>query len=436
MAGLADYLETTMGSPLFLGGAALASGEGFGGAMQGMKAGNQFREEARKRQQQEQMRTLAQELANDPKSGLSPLMARIAPFNPEILVQEALKQPDRQFRERELQIQEQQAPLTRAQAEAQTKATLAGIGEGERLARIRHGFELDMLRAKSQEEIEQAKRRAVALGITVPGTPSPARPAPAMPAPAEVQGGVPQPQSVAPADPYSRLVNPAISPQADEESRRRRAGQALVLGDTKRAAEIMGRTEEPKEYQTKDAIWAERMGRAEITMRGNIGTPDDPTMDPGNRLNALRPSGLLGNIVNGEQWNNYTNGAREWIAALLRKDTGAAVTKTEWDLYFPTYFPQPGDSKAVQEQKLARRVAEASKLRASSGGFFERMAPGFDAEMSQRMKDQDQARARAKAKPTSAPQSASSQPTTAVPRRISDGTRIFEERDGQWVEVK
>lgn len=66
MAGLADYLENVMGSPLFLSGAALASGEGFGGAMQGMAAGGKFREQARKRQIEQQRDAFLAGLSDNP----------------------------------------------------------------------------------------------------------------------------------------------------------------------------------------------------------------------------------------------------------------------------------------------------------------------------------------------------------------------------------
>lgn len=68
MAGLFDYLNTTMSSPMFLAGGALMSGEGFSGAMQGMQAGQ--RSEAMRRQQEmERQRHQAyQGLFSDPKA--------------------------------------------------------------------------------------------------------------------------------------------------------------------------------------------------------------------------------------------------------------------------------------------------------------------------------------------------------------------------------
>lgn len=61
---------------------------------------------------------------------------------------------------------------------------------------------------------------------------------------------------------------------------------------------------------------------------------------------------------------------REWLAALLRKDTGAAVTKEEFQLYGPMYLPMDGDKPEVLEQKrLARERAFKGSVATSEGHF-------------------------------------------------------------------
>lgn len=53
----------------------------------------------------------------------------------------------------------------------------------------------------------------------------------------------------------------------------------------------------------------------------------------------------------------------EFLQAILRKDTGAAITPSEQALYGNTYLPQPGDSAEVmrQKQQSRRRALEAIK---------------------------------------------------------------------------
>ena len=323
----------------------------------------------------------------------------------------------------------------KSMAEIQHKNAVALQGgsqaHAEKMAYLQQQLQLKILAAKDEQERKSLLEKGRALGLippeaaaptadpTVPGAVPPApMPQPAIPGasaggsvpmpqpPPGVVPGVPQPQAsaVPPApgvkpDPYQALVQPPIPKAQQEAEMRKRAGQTLLMGDPKGAAKIMNKEDDPKEYQTKDALWAERMGRAEITLRGNIGTPDNPTYNPGSKLNRFWPDdGVLG-MANSEKWKTYQGGAREWIAALLRKDTGAAVTQNEWDLYFPTYFPQPGDSPKVQAEKLERRIAEARKLRASSGPVFDRMNPNFDQEMSQRLQQQNGSRPAAGSSP-------------------------------------
>lgn len=50
--------------------------------------------------------------------------------------------------------------------------------------------------------------------------------------------------------------------------------------------------------------------------------------------------------------------ASEFLAAILRKDTGAAITSEEFSLYGPMYLPQPGDKpELIAAKKKAREEA-------------------------------------------------------------------------------
>lgn len=139
------------------------------------------------------------------------------------------------------------------------------------------------------------------------------------------------------------------------------------------------------ETQTKDAGFGARMLRAEDTLDQVMGY--DPKKnefkgyDPTRGRNAYFPdqSGLsnlyTANMINSKEWQQYIQASRESMAALLRKDTGAAITDQEFELYFPMYYPQPGDSKEVVMQKKAARQEIAKGLARSSGGAFEKAYP-------------------------------------------------------------
>lgn len=151
---------------------------------------------------------------------------------------------------------------------------------------------------------------------------------------------------------------------------------------------VTGAPKDLKDFQTKDAMWGERMTRSErnIDEIAGIdkvtGAPAPNAYNPARTLNRFAPDSpslsnlYTANLFNSKNWQRYQQAAREGIAAILRKDTGAAVTQGEWDLYFPMYYPQPGDDPRVVLQKKEAREAASHALRASSGPAYDRMFPG------------------------------------------------------------
>jgi hypothetical protein len=58
---------------------------------------------------------------------------------------------------------------------------------------------------------------------------------------------------------------------------------------------------------------------------------------------------------------------RDFVNAVLRKESGAAISESEFENARKQYFPQPGDSKEVQQQKYENRVREVEGLKAAVG---------------------------------------------------------------------
>lgn len=57
-----------------------------------------------------------------------------------------------------------------------------------------------------------------------------------------------------------------------------------------------------------------------------------------------------------EKFVTTVNREREFLAPLLRKDSGAAISQGEWKTTGEIYFPRPGDTKESIEQKAQSRV--------------------------------------------------------------------------------
>ena len=75
--------------------------------------------------------------------------------------------------------------------------------------------------------------------------------------------------------------------------------------------------------------------------------------------------GTLGRKFQDAEFQQAQRAANEFLAMVLRKDTGAAVTAQEFELYGPIYLPMPGDKPEVI---AAKRNAREQFLRGMEMG--------------------------------------------------------------------
>lgn len=125
------------------------------------------------------------------------------------------------------------------------------------------------------------------------------------------------------------------------------------------------------EGQSKDNVYATRANGALQALE----TPIDPNNPQGPTLaDALSDRrGVVGDALGGvtlgysrevmqtPEYQTARTAGDEFLQAILRKDTGAAITAQEQELYGKTYLPQPGDSPQQLAYKAeARRRAVAA----------------------------------------------------------------------------
>lgn len=112
------------------------------------------------------------------------------------------------------------------------------------------------------------------------------------------------------------------------------------------------------EGQSKDTVYATR---AEGAL---------PLLDKfGDALTSL-PQSLGGNIpgvgnyAKSPEYQQAEQAGNEFLQAILRKDTGAAITSQEMAEYGATYLPRPGDSPEVLAQKRSSRQRAIAAINA------------------------------------------------------------------------
>jgi hypothetical protein len=87
-------------------------------------------------------------------------------------------------------------------------------------------------------------------------------------------------------------------------------------------------------------------------------------------------SALAGRFLQTEKYQKYRQARDNFITALLRDESGAAIGTDEFNRYEKELFPQPGDSQGVIEQKReARRIAIEGMKKSAGPGY---KSPTFD----------------------------------------------------------
>lgn len=119
------------------------------------------------------------------------------------------------------------------------------------------------------------------------------------------------------------------------------------------------------EQQSKDTVFATRARGALTTFE----PVSDALVSATQRAASADPTGVLRGAVQTPEFQVAQNAGNEFLQAILRKDTGAAITADEQMLYGQTYLPQPGDGEAVL---TAKREARSRALAALEAGMDER----------------------------------------------------------------
>jgi hypothetical protein len=77
--------------------------------------------------------------------------------------------------------------------------------------------------------------------------------------------------------------------------------------------------------------------------------------------------GAATNWLNSDQQQSYDQAKRNFVSAVLRKESGAAISNEEFATEDKKYFPQAGDSAATIEQKARARDLVIEGLKAQAG---------------------------------------------------------------------
>lgn len=122
------------------------------------------------------------------------------------------------------------------------------------------------------------------------------------------------------------------------------------------------------ETQSKDSGYANRMFQSEGVLR-------DPKLAEASQSMFDRAAsrvlpGDVSNRIVSEGYQKYDQAARDFINATLRRESGAAISQSEFDNAYTQYLPRPGDTKEVLAQKQRNRQATIAGIAGGGGAAY------------------------------------------------------------------
>lgn len=117
--------------------------------------------------------------------------------------------------------------------------------------------------------------------------------------------------------------------------------------------------------QANAATFADRMRAAEPILQATEGVQGDL----GQAALGQIPLGL-GNFLQKPEFQQAVQAQRDFINAVLRKESGAAISPSEFENAQKQYFPQPGDGPQVIEQKRQNRAIAIAGMERSGGPAY------------------------------------------------------------------
>ena len=119
----------------------------------------------------------------------------------------------------------------------------------------------------------------------------------------------------------------------------------------------------PTESQSTARLYAERMAEAEPVFE------DLTPPGYGSRAKESLP-GNIGNVMLTPEARQWFQAERNFINAVLRKESGAVISDSEFDSARKQYIPQPGDDEKTKAQKRQARETAIRAIGAAAGANY------------------------------------------------------------------
>lgn len=138
-------------------------------------------------------------------------------------------------------------------------------------------------------------------------------------------------------------------------------GQNMTDARTRELTEATRQNKPLSEYETRNYGFFDRARQASEVLKGVEKSIADKGVVGQARIK------FLPNVMQSEENQIFEQAKRQFIAAYLRRDSGAVITPSEIAEADRTLFVQPGDAPAVIEQKRKARETITNSLKVGAG---------------------------------------------------------------------
>jgi hypothetical protein len=164
-------------------------------------------------------------------------------------------------------------------------------------------------------------------------------------------------------------TNKPKSPQ-DEFDANFREAMAAAAGNPKLQQQIMADYYKSKlgynESESRSAGFADRMANANKIISDPLVT--ESALSLSQRAKGAIP--IAGNFLTSDDFKAYDQAQRDFINSILRRESGAVISDDEFANARLQYFPAPGDTPDIIEQKRLNREAALLGVQRSAGPAY------------------------------------------------------------------
>lgn len=178
-----------------------------------------------------------------------------------------------------------------------------------------------------------------------------------------------------PGTPLPRTTDGKVDMAAIGQARKTQSDLSPVLGPDGKPVPGVGKDSEgrihsiprsaaPTEQQANAQMYTERMAFQRPILESYESGENKAKYNPTDKLQMpdVASSSILSapaRMLTSSDHNTYSDAKKNWIAAVLRKESGAAISKSEETNANAQYFPQPSDTpEQVKSKQLLRKTVE------------------------------------------------------------------------------